>query len=194
MKLIKPKIEFLCMTPNPLETIERAARVCYRSESKNKDGAKKLVSFLVEHGHESMLEHVNASYKVTTNRGVSHEIVRHRIGSYAQESTRYVDYQNLGMEFVEPEFELTETDIRFLQTCESYYNLKLSSGLKKEQARYFLPNGLKTEIVMTLNLRSWRNFLKLRTHKTAHPEIRTVANMLLKNLKERIPIVFDDIK
>jgi len=195
MEIIKPSIEFLWSSPDPLKSIERAGRTCYKSENKiTKDSSEKFVKMLLKHKHEAMLEHGSVSYKVICNRGVTHEIVRHRLFSFAQESTRYVNYAKKGIKFTKPDFELDEVDMKFLENLENYYNMKIKQGLRPEQARYFLPNGLKAELIITGNFRQWRNFLKLRLAKDAHPEIREIANLLLQDLLKKIPIVFEDLK
>lgn len=206
MKIIEQSIEFI--TPlngkKMLERIEAVARTCYKSEDLIKEGsAEKLVAALVKNEHDAMLEHITISVKAITDRGVSHEIVRHRMASYAQESQRYINYSKdkFGGEvtFIKPNYWST-TDPAYhrwewcMRTMERKYLELLEDGAKPEEARAVLPNSTKTEIVMTLNLRSWRNFFKLRCAKTAHPMIRSLAHMILAEFKKEIPIIFDDIK
>lgn len=128
---------------------------------------------------------------------MTHEIVRHRIASYSQESTRYCNYSNekFGGEitFIQPDFELSSEDKELLKIIESHYLLRLKQGLSPQQTRYFLPNGLKTEIVMTMNLREWRHFFKLRCSPKAHPQMREITIPLLEEFRKLIPVVFDDI-
>ena len=197
MKIVEPKIELLWITENPLQVIEKSARTCYKSESAIKEGsAEIMVKKLVELGHTAMLEHATASYRVTTDRGVSHEIVRHRAGcSYAQESTRYCNYNNKGMEFIRPSF--WEKDSKeyadwetFMSVCEIAYIELISNGATPEQARSVLPNSLKTEIVMTFNFRAWLHFFNLRTALTAHPDIRVIANLLRNDLRSQVSCIF----
>jgi len=147
------------------------------------------------------LEHFSFTVKFICDRGVSHEIVRHRIASYSQESTRYCNYSkdDFGREItvIEPCFLVPGTagyDMWYMacQMAEQYYFSMLDWGCVPEEARAVLPNSLKTELVMTANLREWRHFLKLRT-SLAHPQMREVANLLLNELKVKIPVVFDDI-
>lgn len=195
MEIIEPKIKLLNITPEPLKLIERAGRTCYKSEAKIAEGSdEKFVKMIIERGHESVLEHASATYLVVTDRGVTHELVRHRVASYSQESTRYCNYSKIGFKFIKPDFDLNEEDLKFLSLCEKQYNNKLKNGLSPQQARYFLPNGLKTEITATMNFREWRHFLKLRTQKPAHPQIRQVAEMILDDLKVNVPVIFDDIQ
>ena len=187
-----------------LKKIERVARTCYKSEDYIKEGsAERLVKSLIDRGHEAMLEHYSFSIKFICDRGVSHELVRHRVASYAQESTRYCNYSKdkFGNEltFIIPCFwnknsvceELWQQAMR--QAEVKYFEL-LEAGATPEQARSVLPNSIKTEVVMTANLREWRHFLKLRTAQAAHPQMRELTIPLLKELKEKIPVIFDDIK
>jgi thymidylate synthase (FAD) len=175
-----------------LNLIENAGRVCYKTElNSTPDFIKKRISS----GHESILEHMIIGIKIITDRGVTHEIVRHRIGcSYSQESTRYVNYNKVGIEFIQPvDFKLDSSDIKLLEDIESHYNQNIKNKRTPQQARYFLPNGLKTEIFMTLNIRAWRHFLKLRCSSGAHPQMRNLALGLLKVFHGDFPILFDDI-
>ncbi len=198
MLLVKPSFEILNISGD-LTTIEQAARTCYKSESKITEGsAESLVTNLLTRGHEAMLEFVDISVKIITDRGVSHEIVRHRVASYAQESTRYVNYKE-GVQFIEPlsiENGPTRVQLGFRQALydiEQKYIYLIENGLKPQDARAILPNALKTEIVMKANLREWRHFFQLRCNKSAHPEMRRITLPMLVEFKERIPIIFDDL-
>ena len=216
MKIIKPSYEIL--TPisdggiKELQHIEKIGRVCYKSEDRITDdgeSAKKFVKMLISNGHEAMIEHSSLSIKFIVDRGVSHELVRHRIASFAQESTRYCNYSKdkFGNEItvILPCFFDTGMGIlsnslvyqEWKSACECaeerYFNL-LKMGATPQQARTVLPNSLKTEITVTANYREWRNFFKLRTAEAAHPQMREVAIPLLKELKNLIPIIFDDIE
>ena len=187
-----------------LEKIERVARTCYKSEDKIEEGtAERMVRALVKRGHEAMLEHFSFSVKFIVDRGVSHEIVRHRMASFAQESTRYCNYSKNGdIAFIRPVFfeeDTSEMD-NWVENCiksEKIYLYLLRDGRTPEEARAVLPNSLKTELVMTANLREWRHFFKLRavgiTGKP-HPQMSEVAIPLLKEIKELIPVVFDDLE
>ena len=187
-----------------LKKIERVARTCYKSEDYIKEGsAERLVKSLIDRGHEAMLEHYSFSVKFVCDRGVSHEIVRHRMASFAQESTRYCNYSKdkFGNEltFIRPCF-WEENTHEYFSWCESMGNAEkgyfelLKLEATPEKARSVLPNSIKTEIVMTANLREWRHFLKLRTAQAAHPQMRELTIPLLKELKEKIPVIFDDIE
>jgi thymidylate synthase (FAD) len=209
MKIIKPYAEVLSNISKggikELQFIEKAARTCYKSENKiTEDGesAKRLVKQLIDSGHEAMLEHSSLSVKFVVDRGVSHEIVRHRLFSFAQESTRYCNYSKgkFGSEltFIEPCFwDIKDYNmITWLAACtyaQSVYFTLLEEGATPQEARTVLPNSVKTELIVTGNYREWRHFLKLRTDKAAHPQMREVAIPLLKELQRRIPVIFDDI-
>ena len=187
-----------------LKKIERVARVCYKSEDKITDGsAEKMVRALVKRGHEAMLEHFSFSVKFIVDRGVSHEIVRHRVASFAQESTRYCNYGHEGeIAVIEPCF-WEEGSLEYMawkhgcMVAQRRYLELLEDGASPQEARSVLPNSLKTEVVMTANLREWRHFFKLRacgmTGKP-HPQMLEVAVPLLKEVKSLIPVVFDDLE
>jgi len=214
MILVKPSIEFMWMTENPLQTIEKAGRTCYKSEDKiTNNSAEIFVKNLLKRGHEAMIEHASMSYKVICDRGVSHEIVRHRLFSFAQESTRYCNYKN-SVTFIIPNWlgkikkgaycyeehpELGETvetlqDAWFysMQYAETCYKHLIQAGWSPQQARSVLPNSLKTEIIITGNMREWRHFFKLRTAKEAHLQMKEVADMILQDAIKRVPVLFDD--
>jgi len=181
-----------------LKRIERYGRICYKSERLiSEASAPGFVRNLIDRGHESVIEHEKITVIFVTNRGVTHEIVRHRIASYSQESTRYCNYQNK-MVFIRPYY--------FPEGSEAYaiwqeavtaaaraYLALLAQGARPEQARGVLPADLKSEIVVTYNLREWRHFFKLRTNQRAHPQIRQIAIPALLEFKQKIPVVFDDI-
>ena len=216
MKIIKPSYEIL--TPisdggiKELQHIEKIGRVCYKSEDRITDdgeSAKKFVKMLINNGHEAMIEHSSLSVKFIVDRGVSHELVRHRIASFAQESTRYCNYSkdkfgneitvilpcffDTGMGVLSNSLVYQEWKLACECAEERYFNL-LKMGATPQQPRTVLPNSLKTEITITANYREWRNFFKLRTAEASHPQMREVAIPLLKELKTFIPIIFDDIE
>jgi thymidylate synthase (FAD) len=212
MKLIKPSYEIL--TPingdEILKTIEKVARTCYKSEDKiTEDSAKTLIKSLISRGHEAMIEFFDIIVKFICDRGVSHELVRHRIASFAQESTRYVNYSNgkFGghltfiipewLEDVKPgEYSNAFTGLTWsiaMEQAEKNYLKLIEEGWQPQQARLVLPNSLKTEINVKMNLREWRHFFKLRTALAAHPQMRELTCPLLDELKSKIPIIFDDI-
>lgn len=189
-----------------LQKIEAAARTCYKSEGKIQEGsAAKLVAGLIKSGHEAMLEHASVTVKFVVDRGISHELVRHRLASFAQESTRYCNYSkdDFGSEitFIIPDYLEYKSEgwniwKEFMKQAEDAYFKMLDFGLSPQQARAVLPNSLKTEVVMTANLREWRHFFKLRALGTTgkpHPQMLEVAVPLLEDMKNLIPVVFDDL-
>lgn len=209
MKIIKPSFEILNISPtNPLELIEQAGRVCYKSEDRISEGtALPFVKKILEGHHESVIEHASMTIKFVCDRGVTHELVRHRLCAFSQESTRYCSYNKdkFGNEItvIEPCFwteDVTFTNKRlydiWYDACKqaeiSYFAL-LNLDASAQQARTVLPNSLKTEIVMTANMREWRHVFKLRTSKAAHPQMRELMIMTLFEVKRRIPLLFDDI-
>lgn len=186
-----------------LKDIERVGRTCYKSEDKiTNESAKKFVFMLIERGHEAMIEHNAISVRFICDRGVSHELVRHRLASFGQESTRYCNYSKhkFGNEltFIKPcfwnedslEYQRWESQMGLAE--EAYLNL-INMGAKPQEARSILPNSLKTEIVMTMNLREWRHFFGLRCDAPAHPQMRELTLPLLKEMSELIPVIFDDL-
>ena len=222
MNILKAGFEIL--TPiseggiEELKHIEKIGRVCYKSEGKiTEDGesAKKFVKMLIGRGHEAMIEHSSLSVKFVVDRGVSHELVRHRIASFAQESTRYVNYslEKFGNEInvidirdgINLDNKMKNMDSDTISTimdewclamedAEKHYMKMIELGATPQIARSVLPNSTKTEITITANYREWRNFFKLRVPNTAHPQMREVTIPLLKELKRRLPIIFDDIE
>lgn len=184
-----------------LKKIELCGRVCYKSEDKITDeSCKTFVQNLIRRGHESVLEHVSFSVRFICDRGISHELVRHRIASFSQESTRYCNYGNDpdGIGFIKPsnlrrgtfEFTFWRDSCR---DAEEYYKELLKRGCSPQQARSVLPNSLKTELIVTTNLREWRHILDLRCSPAAHPDMRELMIPLLDELHNKIPFVFDDI-
>ena len=189
-----------------LQKIEAAARTCYKSEGKIQEGsAAKLVAGLIKSGHEAMLEHASVTVKFVVDRGISHELVRHRLASFAQESTRYCNYSkdDFGSEitFIIPDYLEYKSEgwniwKESMKQAEDAYFKMLDFGLSPQQARAVLQNSLKTEVVMTANLREWRHFFKLRALGTTgkpHPQMLEVAVPLLEDMKNLIPVVFDDL-
>lgn len=189
-----------------LQKIEAAARTCYKSEGKIQEGsAAKLVAGLIKSGHEAMLEHASVTVKFVVDRGINHELVRHRLASFAQESTRYCNYSkdDFGSEitFIIPDYLEYKSEgwniwKESMKQAEDAYFKMLDFGLSPQQARAVLPNSLKTEVVMTANLREWRHFFKLRALGTTgkpHPQMLEVAVPLLEDMKNLIPVVFDDL-
>jgi len=200
MKVIEQSHEILYHDENMLQNMELAARTCYKSEERiTEDSAEKLVSSLLNRGHDAMIEFGHIAVKFITDRGVAHEIVRHRLCSFAQESTRYVNYNNKGFEFIKPvwwdEWSPIERTIWKEQMCwvGDRYNSLIELGSKPQQARSILPNSLKAEIVVKANVREWRHIFKLRCNKAAHPQMVGLMTPLLEELKEKFPVLFGDL-
>lgn len=207
MKIINASYEILTpITGDELKAIERAGRTCYKSEDKITDeSARKFVKSLISRKHEAMLEHSSLSVKFICDRGVSHELVRHRLASFAQESTRYCNYSQdkFGNEltFIRPCFwdegskEEQYWKSAIIASENVYLNL-IGLGASPQEARSVLPNSIKTEVIMTANYREWRHFLNLRAARAtgpAHPQMEELAVPLLRELTNLIPEVFDDI-
>jgi thymidylate synthase (FAD) len=222
MKIIKPYYQILSKIESKemLKSIERAGRTAYKSEDQITDeSAERFIKMIIERGHESVLEHEKISILFVCDRGVSHEIVRHRIASFSQESTRYCNYNkdkfNNELTFIIPlwctlqpsHWSLEQVDksvplsftvmdlvwLRSMAFSEIFYIDLINAGWQPQQARSVLPNSLKTEIVVTANIREWRTIFKLRTAMAAHPQMRELMCPLLNELKQTIPVVFNDI-
>lgn len=204
MKIINPSVELINAPSYEtlMATIEAAGRTCYKSEDKITDGsAEKFIRGIIKRGHEAVIEHGSLTVRFICDRGVSHEIVRHRIAAYCQESTRYCNYSNeqFGGEItvIKP-FYLVEGSEGWQYwreaclTTERRYFEMLRIGCTPQEARAVLPNSLKTEVVMTADIREWRHFLKLRNSPAAHPQMREVANMLAVLFKDNYPVFFED--
>lgn len=212
MQVIKPSVGIVDMRDGLeiIEKIERAGRVSYKSEDKISPGtAKKFIAMLISKDHLSVLEHENVTVKFVCDRGVSHELVRHRIASFTQESTRYCNYSQdkFGEEItvIGPMWwctDINDSDDDVLcrawyegcEAAEAAYFTLLRNSASPQQARSVLPNSLKTEVVMTANLREWRHFFGLRTSGAAHPQMREVAIPLLLMFQDRLPEVYGDIQ
>lgn len=213
MIAIKPEVEIISMSSyeDILKKIEKIGRVCYKSEDKITDNsAEKFIANILKRGHESVIEHESITVRFICDRGVTHEIVRHRVASYSQESTRYCNYAqdkfnneitvidiatgfkyDLSNEADRKKYEIWN---EAMKASERYYFKMLEAGATPQEARSILPNSLKTEIVITMNLREWRHYMKLRTDRPAHPQIREVSGILLKTFKEKLPVFFSDIE
>lgn len=213
MNVIKPSVEIIDMKDydEMIKKIEKIGRVCYKSEGNIKeDSAERFITNILKRGHESVIEHESITARFICDRGITHEIVRHRIASYSQESTRYCNYagDKFGNEITVIdlasgfEYDLnSETDrakynvwTKAMEAAEKYYFQMLELGATPQEARSILPNSLKTEIVITMNLRSWRNFFRLRCDSHAHPQMREVAGIALEEFKKRLPVFFSDIE
>jgi thymidylate synthase (FAD) len=213
MKIEMPSVELLWITPEAEAQIEVAGRTCYKSEDKiTEDSARAFAEKMRASGHHAMIEHAVASFRIVTDRGITHEIVRHRLASYAQESTRYCNYsgEKFGKEcsFIEPPG-LSDDKTRvesgvwissrqaWTDACtyaeQAYFDM-LANGCSPQIARSVLPNCLKTEIVMMANFREWRHFIKLRGSAAAHPQIRPIAAAVWAEVMKHAPSVFEDLE
>jgi thymidylate synthase (FAD) len=195
MKVVDQSVELLWSTPDPEIVIERSGRVCYMSESPlTSDSAKKFISKIINNQHLSVLEHASASFKIVTDRAIGNEVVRHRIASYSQTSTRYVDYvKGNDIEFIQPSGMTKEVFHVWrgsIVEAEARYFSMRAEGASPQIARSVLPLCTATTIIMTCNFREWMHFIELRTASTAHPEIREVANMILNKLVKISPSCF----
>ena len=195
--VVQQTATLLSYTPYPEKLIERAGRVCYKSEDKICEGsAEKMIAMLISKGHESVLEHASATVLITTDRGITHELVRHRIASFSQESTRYVDYHKLGEMAVIPPLDLTPDQMTIwmhaMTVAEHQYHRLRQEGCTPQQARDVLPNSLKADIVVTANFREWRTIFKQRLPKSAHPKMRMLMRDVLGLLVCVSPTVFKE--
>ena len=191
MNIVKPSATLLSITPDAERLIERCGRVCYKSENKiTEDSSTKFIQMIMKNGHESVLEHAVATIHFVCDRGVSHELVRHRLASYSQESTRYCNYKN-GVVFIRPPFlDRHPKWLAFCRNAEKTYLDMLATGCTPQLARSVLPNCLKTEIIVTTNFREWRHIFKLRTSLRAHPQIREIMFIAQSILNKECPSVF----
>ena len=205
MQIINPSYEIL--TPingvEILKFLEKVGRVCYKSEEKITDDSYIFfISKLIDRGHEAMLEHFSISVKFICDRGVSHELVRHRLASFAQESTRYCNYgKNDSISVINPlhglgwniNDEANKCWVKAMHESEVQYLSMIQAGVSPQEARSVLPNSLKTEIIVTANLREWRHILSLRAAKTAHPQMRELMVPLFFDFYNKIPVIFNDL-
>lgn len=199
MRLVTPSVSLLWITPDAARQIERAARVCYKSEGQIGERTyATMVANLIKRGHTAMLEHASASMLFTVDRGVTHELVRHRIASFAQESTRYCRYSGdkFGgeisvipmMDGLTPEQQSRRMVL--LRQIEAVYMAEINEGVRPQQARDVLPTCLKADIVVTANFREWLHIFALRTSPQAHPQIRSIMELARGILRDNVPSVF----
>lgn len=205
MRIISPSHEILFLHDGEsiLKRIELAGRTCYKSEDRiTPDSAKEFVKRILESGHHSVIEHANITVRFICDRGITHELVRHRLAAYSQESTRYANYtkDKFGREItvIRPSFWSENSPeyskwLAAMEQAEKAYMKLIELGARPEQARCVLPNSLKTEIVMTCNIREWRHVLRLRCSCDAHPQMREIMLPLLNELHQRLPVFFDDL-
>lgn len=203
MNIVQPYAKIISIYkgnyPTALEFIESCARVSHRSEELQKENtAEKFIRAVVlGHGDWSVVEHAAASVEFLVDRGITHEIVRHRLASYTQESTRFVNYaKKMPPSFIYPKPDETDIDLQWelaIQDSETHYMALIAKGWRPQEARSVFPNALASKLVMTCNLRNWRQFLLMRTTKEAHPQMRQVTIPLLLEFQKEIPVLFEDI-
>jgi thymidylate synthase (FAD) len=186
-----------------LQFIETQARISHRSEDKQtEDSWKRFIPAVVlQHGDWSVTEHVSVTATIRTDRGVTHELVRHRLFAFTQESTRFVRYQDGNMEFIAPAkvnpFQMVEWSSEFMRTyedAEERYQKLIGLGVRPQEARNILPNALAATIAVTGNLRNWRHFFLMRSSRETHPDFRRIADPMLIEFKKIIPLLYDDIE
>lgn len=198
-------IELIAHTPDPELVIANCATTCYDSNPKDIEASRKMIRSLAKAGHEAMIEHAHATFKLSgVSRVLTHELVRHRLFSFAQRSQRYVKENKPS--YVVPDVLVDDNSANPIigkakQTFDSAMNFAwnayselLKLGLKPEDARFVLPNACTTEIIVSGNFREYRNFLKLRLGLRAQWEIRKAANIILDKLYEIAPSCFEDLK
>jgi len=203
MKIIDPYFKILHMAEEEevYRLLELAARTCYKSEDKIARGtARDLLRRLMKTGHESVIEHISISVRIVCDRGITHELVRHRLCSFSQESTRYANYgkEKFGREITvirpffweegTPEFDVWKASMAAAETA---YLTLLDMGAKPQEARSVLPNSLKTDIITTANIREWRHIFNLRCSAASHPQIRQIMLPLLDAFYQRLPVLFE---
>ena len=197
--MLTPKVELLSITPNAEKLIEAAGRTSYMSfDKQGEDSEKRFIRMLTKSGHLSVLEHAYATFRVSgASRAFTHQLVRHRLCSLIQQSQRYVDESNFS--YIEPDsiknnLEAHSVFIDFMGKAKEAY-LKLNRlKIKKEDARYVLPNAVESQIVVSANFREWRHIIDLRGKPQSQWEIRKVAIEILKILKKHAPNVFGDFE
>jgi len=222
MLMVKSSIKFLGMNDGGLLLLEQAGRTCWKSEEKIGPGTdEKFVKMIMELGHDAVIEFGWMAYRAICNRGITHEIVRHRLFSYVQESTRWCNYKHKGITYIlapwwpqygegeyivdggtRPEVQIIgvmiptnstfRNHLNALQVCEKQYYEEIDKGFAPQQAREVLNIALKTEICIAGNIREWRHFFKMRCSPKAHPQMQEIAYMILEDAQRRFPIVFDE--
>lgn len=205
MKIIKASAEIISHTPCLEQVIELAGRTCYKSEDKiTPESADAFIERIKNFKHESVLEHGSITVRFVVDRGVSHELVRHRLASFSQESTRYCNYgkDKFGNEITVIDIKCGFPNIsdgsygawkNACRAAETLYFVMLEEGSTPQEARSVLPNSLKTEVVMTANPREWAHVFKVRCHRDAHPQMREVMVPLAREFAEKWPALFVDI-
>lgn len=197
MEIFKPQVTLLSVTPDAEKLIEEAGRTCYLSLFRITEGSSdNFIKAAVRRGHESILEHASAVFRITgASRSFTHQLVRHRIAGYSQQSQRYVDETDFNY-IVPPQIAANPEALTvyrdFMQAAKAAYGELRDMGVLKEDARFVLPNGLESQIVFSANFRELRHVFALRLEKAAQWEIRSVCLAMLKIMQQNAPAVFGD--
>ena len=201
--IVEPGAELLTPVEHLAEyprLIEQFGRTCYKSEDRiTNQSADRFIKSIIKRGHESVIEHCVVTYKITCSRAASHQLVRHRIAAYSQESQRYCDYGKLGFQVIVPPSIENNPLLKnvFVTACKKAYGEYLSlrqQGIPPEDARFLLPNASKTEVVTTFNLRQWRHVIRERgLNPHAQWEIKGIFRDILYELNHYVPIFFEDL-
>ncbi len=193
------EVDLLAITPDPEVLIERAGRTCYLSfEKAGKGSQERFIKMIIRNGHHSVLEHASATFRIRgVSRACTHQLVRHRLASFSQQSQRYVNEKSFDV--VEPESVSSNPEAQKLfqdtvNACRDAYLKLQGMGVKNEDARFVLPNAVQSEIVVSANFREWRHMIGLRGQKAAQWEIRLLVIKILSILKEYAPAVFGDFE
>ena len=196
-------IELIAYTPDPENVIEQAARVCYMSKPKDIEARTKFLRNIIKSGHESVIEHATATFKISgVSRALTHQLVRHRIASYSQQSQRYCSFEKISSS--DDVWYVTPPDVlkneRALAIYENFMKFVVDTyeelhkcGIKNEDCRFVLPNACKTQIFMSMNFRALRHFASLRLDPHAQWEIRAMAKEMCFKLNDIAPAIFGDI-
>lgn len=202
MKVVRPSFEIIsCVAPSiAASVLESCMRVAYLSTPTRNEPSEEFVKRIIGRGHESTIEHLVVTVKIICDRGVSHELVRHRLASFTQESTRYCNYSSDKFDgevtFIKPNFRAEESEDTWFESmlaAEGAYLKMIEDGESPQIARSVLPNSLKTTIVITANFREWRHIFSLRCASAAHPQMREVMLPIFKEFKATYPFLFADM-
>ncbi|MBI4833709.1 MAG: FAD-dependent thymidylate synthase [Planctomycetes bacterium] len=193
------KVELLTITPDAERLIETAGRTAYLSQEKQgRDTEKVFIKMLVKKGHLSVLEHAVATFRLSgVSRAFTHQLVRHRLCSFTQQSQRYVDeskFYHVEPPSIAADPECHALFAEFMEHSRQAYTALQKKGIKKEDARFVLPNAVTTQLIVTANLREWKHIIQQRGHRHAQWEIRYAIIEILRILKKHLPTVFVDFE
>ena len=195
---VTPQVELLAITENAEMVIEESGRTCYLSFDKmGEDSTKRFIRMIVKSGHHSVLEHASATFRIKGgSRSFTHQIVRHRMASFSQQSQRYVSEEQFHI-VTPPSIRENDEALALynecMETCRQAYRKLKEMEIRKEDARFVLPNAVESEIVVTANFREWRHIISLRKGKGAQWEIREISRLILEILAKKAPTVFEDL-